>query len=108
MNPLVWNQGSGPLSVILGIMLDQQHLPRLLNRLARLDQIDASIHVMVAQRTSAPDSEQVVIRRGRRVGHFTYPWTGLGSLFSGRVAVTDERRQLLQSQRGKGNFLQAG
>ena len=69
VDALVGHQGPRPLLVVLRIVLDQQHLARLVDRLAGLDQVDAAVErravygVLMVDRAGRPDGEQVVVRR---------------------------------------------
>ena len=68
VDALVRNDGPRPLLVVLRIVLDQQHLARLVDRLAVLDQVDAGVElrqvrVLVVDRAGRPDGEQVIVRR---------------------------------------------
>ena len=69
VDALVRHHGARPLLVVLRVVLDEQHLARLVDRLAVLDQVEAAVdrglvdRVAAVDRPGRPDREQVVVRR---------------------------------------------
>ena len=70
---LYGTSGARPLLVVLRIVLDEQHLARLVDRLAVLDEVDAAVdcgqctRVLLVDRAGRPDGQQVVVRGAGRV-----------------------------------------
>jgi hypothetical protein len=76
VNPPIRHNRPRPAFVVVRIVLDQEHIARLANRLAVLDQVDAAVElrqvrVLVIRRTRRVDTQQMVVRRARRVRQLT-------------------------------------
>ncbi len=111
VDALVRHQGARPLLVVVRIVLDQQHLARLVDRLAVLDQVDAAVDrradgpCTVVDRAGRPDGQQVVVRRAGRMRELADAraescWPRIGEV--GRPFVgAGERRQRLDAERAE-------